>query len=431
MAEQQNSMNKKMIGVVIVLVIMIGSVIYLMFSSSSSEDEKKNKSKTVKVGNSIQIEQKENTNPLFQKELEKYNQEQSQLAQAQNRSNIKILNPNKEDKQQGQIVQQPQKQKMIDYEKQRKEQQVKQEKEQKDHLDKINKLAMAKLKFFQMIQQNEARNDLPIISLDAGYSAEDFLYINNNQNNNSLKDSINLSSDKITEILVKGGEQFSATLDQALDTDINTEVFATIQSGKIKGANIMGRISMQGDYIRVIFNRMFYKDKTYNITAIGMDPQTNMAVLSGDIDNRFLERFGYPFLVSLIQGAGQAMAKTSSSTVVSAGGAVSTSSSEASDRAIIGEAVNQGMQSVAQGVNQNARKNRVIRRPADAIVVRFLAELSSDKIMDNTQNSNPNQNYFVNNNQPLNNVNNNPNMQNNFNTQNMNNNPFNNSNSLN
>lgn len=427
MAEQQNSMNKKMIGVIIVLVIMIGSVIYLMFSSSSSEDEKKNKSKTVKVGNSIQIEQKENTNPLFQKELEKYNQEQSQLAQAQNRSNIKILNPNKEDKKQGQIVQQPQKQKMIDYEKQRKEQQAKQE----EHLDKINKLAMAKLKFFQMIQQNEARNDLPIISLDAGYSAEDFLYINNNQNNNSLKNSINLSSDKITEMLVKGGEQFSATLDQALDTDINTEVFATIQSGKIKGANIMGRISMQGDYIRVIFNRMFYKDKTYNITAIGMDPQTNMAVLSGDIDNRFLERFGYPFLISLIQGAGQAMAKTSSSTVVSAGGAVSTSNSEASDRAIIGEAVNQGMQSVAQGVNQNARKNRVIRRPADAIVVRFLAELSSDEIMDNTQNSNPNQNYFVNNNQPLNNVNNNPNMQNNFNNQNINNNPFNNSNSLN
>lgn len=374
-------MDKRIIGVVVVLVVLIGGVIYLMFGSGG-EDAKVKKGNS-KITTNVQVQQQENKSPLYVEELKKYNEDNNQLAQAQNRSNIKLLNPDKEQVKKAKVVENQQKTPAKNVKEQIQAQQM------AEYKKGVDALSMKKLQFFQMMQKQEARAVLPVTSLDAGYSLDDF--VSNGVLQQVADYGSNINSD-IKMLLVAGGSSFSATLDQGLDTDLNHEVFATIQSGNLKGAQVKGNVSLKGDYIYVRFNSLYFNNNTYNITAVGMDPDTNMAVLSGDVDNRYLERFGYPFLVSLIQGAGQVMSRTASNTYVSAGGAMTQTTQEASDRAIIGGALQQGMNAVAQGVNQNARTNKVVRRPADAIIVRFLSEVTNKNLKD-VVNSNQNNGY--------------------------------------
>jgi hypothetical protein len=176
--------------------------------------------------------------------------------------------------------------------------------------------------------------------------------------------------------IISGGSSLIATLDQELDTDIKgVDVFATVRTGDFEGAQFKGTISRQANFIRAPFTTMYWKGKTYTVNAVGMDPETNRAVLSGDVDNRWMERFGWPFVVAVVGGAGEVAARPTSSVQVASGGSVAVSSASATGSQILGKGISSGAQALSQGLQAEGRVEKVVRRPADAIIIRILSDV--------------------------------------------------------
>ena len=85
---------------------------------------------------------------------------------------------------------------------------------------------------------------------------------------------------------------------------------ATIVSGKLNGAKLIGSLTLPADGQKVIlsFNTMSIPNapRTIPITAVAVDPETARTALSSHTNNHYLLRYGSLFAASFLQGFGQA-----------------------------------------------------------------------------------------------------------------------------
>lgn len=109
----------------------------------------------------------------------------------------------------------------------------------------------------------------------------------------------------LTGPIIKAGTVMFGVLDTSLNSDeANTPVMATIVSGQLKGAKLMGRFTRVDKRLLLNFNLVnvasFPKSFAANIVAI--DPNTARTALSGYVNNHYLLRYGSLFASSFLSG---------------------------------------------------------------------------------------------------------------------------------
>lgn len=119
---------------------------------------------------------------------------------------------------------------------------------------------------------------------------------------------------------VHPGDILYAVLETALDSDQPGPVLATVMSGPIKGAKTLGEFERKNDALVVRFTKLVLTSgKTVSIDAYGVDPSTSKAAIATYVNTHFWSRWGALVAASFLDGFGQAVQQSGSTTAATLG----------------------------------------------------------------------------------------------------------------
>jgi type IV secretory pathway VirB10-like protein len=107
--------------------------------------------------------------------------------------------------------------------------------------------------------------------------------------------------------LLRPGRIYYGEVDTEVNSDVPGPVLATIQTGKLKGARLLGGFTKAGDYVVLKFSSMTLPDSdVYPITAYALNPHKLQAGMATDVNHHYIERYGSMLLGAFLYGFGQA-----------------------------------------------------------------------------------------------------------------------------
>lgn len=117
-------------------------------------------------------------------------------------------------------------------------------------------------------------------------------------------------------VFIKAGTVMFGVITTSINSDEPGPVLASVVTGDFKGARLLGSITNQGQKVMVTFNLMTIESigKSIPINAVAIDQNTARTSLSTDTNNHYLMRYGSLFASSFMQGYGQAIATSGTST---------------------------------------------------------------------------------------------------------------------
>ncbi|KTD32758.1 protein IcmE (DotG) [Legionella nautarum] len=122
--------------------------------------------------------------------------------------------------------------------------------------------------------------------------------------------------------IIKTGDVLFAVLDTSVNSDEPGPILATIVSGKLRGAKLIGSFNLPTNAEKMVisFNTMSVPGapKTTSISAYAIDPNTARTALSSKTNHHYLLRYGSLFASSFLEGFGNAF--QSANTTVTIGG---------------------------------------------------------------------------------------------------------------
>lgn len=122
--------------------------------------------------------------------------------------------------------------------------------------------------------------------------------------------------------IIKTGDVLFAVLDTSVNTDEPGPILATVVSGKLKGAKLIGSFVLPGNANKMVinFNMMSVPgaNKTTSISAYAIDPDTARTALASRTNHHYLSRYGAMFAATFIEGFGNAF--QSANTTIQIGG---------------------------------------------------------------------------------------------------------------
>lgn len=127
------------------------------------------------------------------------------------------------------------------------------------------------------------------------------------------------------KIIVKTGDILFAVIDTSVNSDEPGPILATIVSGKLKGARLIGSFQLppNADKMVITFNTLSVRGapRSIPINAYAIDPNTARTALSSRTNHHFLIRYGSLFASSFLEGIGNAFQSADTTvTVAGAGG---------------------------------------------------------------------------------------------------------------
>lgn len=172
--------------------------------------------------------------------------------------------------------------------------------------------------------------------------------------------------DPSAKLLIKTGNMMYATLDSEVNTDDGGDVLATIRGGKWDGAKIIGRVEQGPNNIRLKFSTMAPQDgrPTMRINAVALREEDAKQGVADDIDHHTFERYTSLAVASLLSGYGRAYSTPIGTTVISPGGTVSTTTTEPTNKQVIGMAVGEMGQAMAQEIRRGFNRPTTYSTPA-------------------------------------------------------------------
>ncbi|CCD28944.1 TraO conjugal transfer like protein [Candidatus Glomeribacter gigasporarum BEG34] len=183
--------------------------------------------------------------------------------------------------------------------------------------------------------------------------------------------------------LIHATDQYGAHLENAIDTDAPSEVFAVLDQGPCKGAQLIGSSQLTHEALSVTFTAMHCKDKTYAIQAMALNDQTLGRALPADVDHRYGQRIVTPAILGALGAAGAVYGNAGKTILHSPlGGYTEQTDANPSIRQIGGAAAAAGLSGVQNALAQQAASIPPIRarvRAGTAILVKFKADVIPDK----------------------------------------------------
>lgn len=111
------------------------------------------------------------------------------------------------------------------------------------------------------------------------------------------------------------GQTFYSVLQIGVNTDEISPIRAvSIEKGRLEGAVLTGEPKRTGEKALLTFTSMSLKGRSYNINAIALDPDTYRSAIADGVDNHTFERYSKLFISSFVQGYGDALSGTQTTT---------------------------------------------------------------------------------------------------------------------
>jgi type IV secretory pathway VirB10-like protein len=106
------------------------------------------------------------------------------------------------------------------------------------------------------------------------------------------------------------GDILYAVTETHVDSDLPSPVTATVVSGDLKGARVLGSFKLIGDKLSLSFKKIILPDsKEMDIEGYGVDPYTQSASVKGKVNTHFFERWGALIASSFIEGLGDSISR--------------------------------------------------------------------------------------------------------------------------
>ena len=144
----------------------------------------------------------------------------------------------------------------------------------------------------------------------------------------SASDKNSQKKDAGSQPLVKAGDITFGVLETAVDSDYPGPIMASIVSGPLKGAKLIGSIktvTVQGtsgpQRLTLNFTQLTMKDwpDVVTIDAVAINPDTAYTALASNVNNHYLSRYGSLFAASFLEGYSSALTSSGSAVVSNAG----------------------------------------------------------------------------------------------------------------
>lgn len=139
------------------------------------------------------------------------------------------------------------------------------------------------------------------------------------------------------EVILKAGSILFAVLDTAVNSDEPGPVMATVVSGSLKGAKLLGSMTPNTTSESIALNftaiNLPSEASSIGISAVAIDPDTARTALASDVDHHYMYRWGSLLASSFVQGYASAVASSGATSTTSQGaaGTVTTTSTPALD----------------------------------------------------------------------------------------------------
>jgi len=128
--------------------------------------------------------------------------------------------------------------------------------------------------------------------------------------------------DSIVNILIPAGTIEYAQMILEANSDIKDgPVLAHLVSGPLAGSKLLGSFDVEEEYLVLNFQLIVIDGIGHSITAIALDPDTTLPALATDVDQRYFTRVILPAAAAFVEGLGEAVSDSGSTTVVVDGGA--------------------------------------------------------------------------------------------------------------
>jgi hypothetical protein len=129
----------------------------------------------------------------------------------------------------------------------------------------------------------------------------------------------------------RAATEYLATADIAINSDVGGPISLTLRNGRLVGSRILGSFERKEQWLRMDLKKLVTKDETLKVEAIGLDMETTLNAVAGDLDNHTLYRYGWWGFGSVLKAAGKAaQSNADQSIVISNGTAFQTTTADAS-----------------------------------------------------------------------------------------------------
>ena len=139
-----------------------------------------------------------------------------------------------------------------------------------------------------------------------------------------VEEELDYPSERIAKATVKApsatgkipvGQTFYSVLQIGVNTDEISPIRAvSVEKGRLEGAVLTGEPKRTGEKAMLTFTSMSLRGRSYNVNAIALDPDTYRSAIADGVDNHTFERYTKLFISSFVQGYGDALSGTQTTT---------------------------------------------------------------------------------------------------------------------
>ena len=123
---------------------------------------------------------------------------------------------------------------------------------------------------------------------------------------------------------LKAGDLLYALNRISLNSDAPGPAMVEVVHGKYLGAKLLGNFVRQENTLTLRFQQLILATgKSYTLEAYAVDPKTARTAIASSVDHHYLERFGGLIAASFLEGFGEAVKNTGTSTYATAYGSAS------------------------------------------------------------------------------------------------------------
>ncbi|MDU4254463.1 DotG/IcmE/VirB10 family protein [Pseudomonas sp.] len=139
-------------------------------------------------------------------------------------------------------------------------------------------------------------------------------------------------SGKCKNPATRAATMYMATTDLALNSDVGGDVALTIRNGRLRGTQLLGKFERKEEWLRMDLTKLVTPTDTVNVKAIGLDMETTLNAVQGEVDSHLLYRYGWWGFGTVLKAVGKAAELNADQDVVVSDGTVVQNTQASSSR---------------------------------------------------------------------------------------------------
>ncbi|MCB9990136.1 MAG: type IV secretion protein DotG [Rhodospirillales bacterium] len=162
------------------------------------------------------------------------------------------------------------------------------------------------------------------------------------------------NNEEVVDILIPAGTIAYAQLITEADSDTKGPIMAQLATGPFAGSRMLGSFEVKEENLVLNFETIVIDGIGHSTTAIAMNPDTTSIGMVTDIDHRYMTRVIWPAAAAFVQGIGEAIGTTNSTTVTVDGGAAVSDQQELDTQEELAKGVEAAAEKISEILDEQA-----------------------------------------------------------------------------